>query len=386
MKSKILSRLLTLVCAFCLLSGVAVAAENTNTNVSIPSGQTVPTDLINAGQNVDVGGNVQGDAILAGANVSFSGNTTGDILLAGGNVRVKGDSAGNVRVVGGNITLDGVVNKNVTIVGGSVIIDEDSVVKGNLYVAGGSVELRGQVQGNAAVYGSQVIFSGKVQGNADFEASEVIIRQDAAIAGNLTYASSTDLAISEGVVRGTVTKVPMKNYASNYAQTKQAESTSNLGVIVWQFLSLLVVMLVLSRFFAKQIKALTLPIAREEVWARIASGFIWLVLNPIIIFITFLTVIGLPLALMLLFVYVVLLIIALAITPALLGRLANTKLKLYAETADGQTLWKDFILGYVLMQLIGLVPVLGALFLLLLFLFSFGRVSKFVSTTLRENR
>jgi len=378
MKNKIFKKLCAVVFVFCLLTGVAVAAEDTI--IPVPGGQEIGTDYFNVGDKIAEGRNVKGDVILAGSDVSFSGNADGDIILAGSDASVKGNSAGDVRIVGGKIILAGNVGKNVTVVGSNVVIEKDSVIQGNLYVAGGKVELRGEVRGNAKVSSSQLIFSGKVGGNADFRASDLSFDKDASIAGNFTYASSADIAIAGEAVRGSVTKVPMENPTDNYTRNEAATA----GVVIWQFLSLLVIMLILSKFFAKQVKALTVPITEKEIWGRIASGFIWFVLNPIVILVAVLTVIGFPLALLLLFFYVVLIICALAITPVILGRLANSRLKLYAEKEKG--LWKDFILGYAVMQFVGLIPVLGDLALVLLFLFAFGRVTKYALTAVKGNK
>jgi len=240
------------------------------------------------------------------------------------------------------------------------------------------------VQGNATVYGSQTLLSGAVQGNADFRSNEVIIRNDARIGGNLTYASSADVTTGQGVVKGNINKVPMENYTGNYVGYKKNADGANTGVMIWQFLSLLIVGFVLFKIFGKQAKAMTVSISKEEVWNRIAYGLISFILNPIIIFITFITIIGLPLALMILFAYVILIIAAMILSPVLLGRLFNGKLKLYAE--EDKHLWIDFIFGYVLMQVIGLIPVLGSLVLIFLFLFSFGRITRYVADAIKGNK
>jgi small-conductance mechanosensitive channel len=173
----------------------------------------------------------------------------------------------------------------------------------------------------------------------------------------------------------------MENPTDSYAATAKAASA---GVVIWQFLALLVIVLILTRFFARQTKELTAPVSSKEVWGRIATGFLWLVLNPVLIGVAIVTIIGLPLALVMLFFYLVLIIIAYAITPILLGALINRKVRLY----DGkdEDIWKDFILGYIVIQIIALVPILGGLFIFFLFLFAFGRVAKYVFEIFKRNR
>ncbi len=377
MKNKIFRVLGVTALVVAIFAGIAVMADDGD--ISLSRGQEIPTDYINAGDTVDIASDVRGDVIVAGSNVDFSGSAGGDILIAAVDARIRGSSAGDIRVASGNVTLDGTVAKNVTIVGGSVIIEEGSVISGNLYVAAGSVELRGEVKGNASIYCSDLVFSGSVGGDASFSSSKIVFREDATIAGNLTYASSADLSAPQGVVSGTVARVPMESPTDGYT----VDSGTAAGFAIWQFLALLVVVLILGRFFAKQLRELAAPITKKEVWIRIASGFIWLVVNPIVIAVAIITIIGLPLALILLFFYVVLIIIAFALTPLLLGALVNQRVRLY-EGGD-KDIWKDFILGYVVMQIISLVPFLGGLFIFFLFLFAFGRVMKYSLEVIKRN-
>lgn len=364
-----------------LMASVPVQASDVS-EVSLPAGVKTETDLFAAGDPIDVGNDVGGDLILAGGNVNVSGNVDGDALLAAGNARIKGDTAGDVRVIGGNVELDGAAGKNVTIAGGSVILGEDSIAAGNVYVAGGNVEIRGEVKGNIVVYASQIIFAGKVGGNADFRSNKIIIRDDARIGGNLSYSSNAEAAIKEGVVAGSVTRVPMPEFT--YDTSKHDDTGGSLGMIIWGFLSLFIMWLSFDKLFGKQVHQLIGPITKEEIWGRIASGLIALVVNLIAIFLIFITLVGMPLALFILFTYIVLLIAAAAIMPVMVGRMANTRAKLYV--ADEGKLWKDFIFGYVILQLAALIPVLGWVAIILLFLFAFGRVTKFVYGAVKNNR
>lgn len=366
----------------CAIWGAAVFASDEQ-DIFVPSNENISTDLITAKRVVDVGGDVDGDAILAGADVNFSGNATGDILAAGENVRVKGNSGADVRIVGGNVTLDGNADKNVTIAGGSVIIDEDSVIDGNLYVVGGKVELRGTVKGNATVYGSATTFSGKVEGNADIRSSEIMMRDDARVNGNLTYADGADFSPKKEAVGGSITKAEMPNYGG-YTPENNKDNASGAGIKIWQFLSLFIVGTVFFKLFRKQAKELIAPIGKEELWNRIASGIIFFLLNLVVIFVIFITLVGVPLALMVLFVYIILLIAASTLSPVLAGRLFNGRFKLYAK--EDKNLWIDFVAGFLLMQVIGLIPVVGDVVLALLFLFSFGRINNYIVGAIKANK
>lgn len=378
---KFLRGLVAALLVFAAGSGLAVAAAERS--LSLPSSQSFATDLLEARQTIDVGSDVAGDVMLAGNDVSYSGHAAGDVLIVGGKVHVRGASDGDVRLAGGTLSLDGEVARNVTVAGGSVIIEEGSVIHGNLYVVGGTVELRGTVDGNATVYSSQIQFSGQVLGNADLRGSELIVRPDARVGGNLTYASNMDLPLGHDIVKGAITKMPLQEVFDSRSAA-QARQDASVVAAIWSFFSLLVAAYVFCRFFSKQMRELAVPIRKEEVWNRLAYGLLSFVLNAAVIFITFISLIGLPLALLILFVFIVFIIIAAVLAPVLVGKAANLKLRLYAP-APG-CLLKDFILGYVLMELVKLIPFVGALALAVLFLFAFGRVSQYAIGILRANK
>jgi hypothetical protein len=378
MRKKILRGLSLFFLAICILSGASALAEDAD--ISLFQGQEIPTDYINAGDRIDIASDVNGDLILAGSDVSFSGNAAGDIIIGAGEAYVRGDSAGDARIAAGSATLFGAVGKNATVIGGRVIIEEGSIINGNLYVVGGNVEIRGEVKGNVTVYCSELVFSGKTGGDATFNAEKLTVREDALIAGSLTYGSNVELAVPEGVVQGGVNRVPVKKPTDGYA----ANGMVSAGMVIWQFLALLAIVLILNRFFARQTKEIAKPITGKEFWGRAAFGFLWLILNPVIIAVAIITIIGLPLALILLFFYIVLIIIAFAITPVLLGNFANQKLQLYG--GEDKDVWKDFILGYAVMQIVSWVPVLGSFAVFFLFLFAFGRVTKYASEAFKSNR
>lgn len=378
------SKFIYLFIGLLFLIGGTVSAKD-SVSISIPSGQKIDGDFIQAGETVDIAGDIAGDVILAGGNVSFSGTAGGDIIVLGGNVRIKGDAAGDVRVIGGNVTLDGEAGKNVTLLGGSVILEEDSIVKGNLYIAGENIEIRGKNENNTTVYGSQISFSGDVKKNADFRSKKIILRSDGSIEGNLVYAMSSDSSLeNKQIVKGDLVQTELQDYLGGKKDNNTADSGVSFGFEIWQFLSLFVVAWIFFKLFRKQSEQLILPIQQKEVWNKIASGLLSLIFNPVIILISFFTIIGIPIALLVMFVYIILLIAASVLSPVLVGRAFNEKFKLHKT--EIKNLWMDFSMGYILMLLVKVVPVLGEFALFFLFLFSFGRVTKFVYGEINKNR
>ena len=91
-------------------------------------------------------------------------------------------------------------------------IEENSVIDGSAYVAGGNIEIRGDVKGDVRAAGGRVLLSGNTDGDVEIWAEEISIRPDAKIGGNLVYYSNSEISIDENVVAGEITRksLPIK--------------------------------------------------------------------------------------------------------------------------------------------------------------------------------
>lgn len=339
--------------------------------IFVPESETIDGDYLGAAGVVDVAGNINGDVMVAGGMLNFSGKSSGDILAAGGNITVSGSVGGNARVAGGNVFIRGKVARNVTVAGGNVVIEKDCVIDGNLYVAGGSVEIRGDVKGNIKTGGGYVLLAGNIGKDAEIAGDDISIRSDAQIGGNLAYYSDEEISIDKSIVGGEIIKNPLpgdreqKNNFSGFLFSR-----------IFEFFSMLILALVFYKLFSKNAREVFKSLLEKNPWKVLAFGIIAVILIPVISIILIISIVGLPLSFALLVNFAVALFLAKIITFIMIGYLINKRFK-ECEFTDKFPMM-NFILGFLILEVLWLIPVLGWLAVCLLVLWSFGGLTEHI--------
>ncbi len=132
----------TLLLLFAILTTTAtpVAAQGGRTvfgqSVTIESGKTVYGDLVVVGGplTIERGGLVEGDVTAVGGPISIAGRVEGDVKAMGGPITIAGQIDGDVAVWGGPVNLrdSAVVEGDVVVRGGPLNRSEGAVVKGEI--------------------------------------------------------------------------------------------------------------------------------------------------------------------------------------------------------------------------------------------------------------
>ena len=99
------------------------------------------------GGNVLINENVNGNVIAAGGQITINGNVNGDVVAFGGNIMLNGDVTGNAVLMGGQITVNSKIKGDLTATGGQVTLTEKSSIVGNANIQAGSSDLRGKIAG-----------------------------------------------------------------------------------------------------------------------------------------------------------------------------------------------------------------------------------------------
>ena len=197
-----------------VLAQPAAAIERRKGNViSVPAGETVHDSLLATGDSVDIVGTVDGNVFAPCHSITVRGDVKGDVVTAGQNVQIEGTVEGNVyawaetvsvsgRVAGSvfgwaqtvAVESGGRVDKDINSGAGDLRVD--GVVGRNVSVAAGTTELKGSVGGNFQAYAGQlsVFSSGRVGGNLE---AHVDKRQQVNIEPGATITGKTDIRLKE---------------------------------------------------------------------------------------------------------------------------------------------------------------------------------------------
>ncbi len=321
-------RRLVIIAGLCLLFGVSTGARATQFRggeaVQIREGEILD-DLFAAASNVDFDAHLIGDLFAAGANV-----TVGDSALiensfmgAARRIDVYGHILNSARVFAQDVNLRGHIERNMMAFCQTLIIDDRGWVEKDLYIGAAEGTIRGRIGGDVGGGCGKLVIAGQIDGNVTIHADQITIMQSAIIGGKLKYRSEKEAKIEDGAqILGGVEKM-----GPSAAKKKDQYTLGGFLWDSWWFLAAFavgLVMLALFKPFVNDVKSAILNAS----WKSLGLGFLFLVCIPVAALIVAVSLLGIPLAVIALTVWVILLYLAkifvgLAMGDWLLARLRS---------------------------------------------------------------
>lgn len=367
-----------------ILGGVAFVASAAELRAgeqpSLPKGTSINDDVYVVGGSITSSANVTGDFITAGGNILINGFVSEDLIAAGGDISILGNVGDDLRIAGGNITVGGTVGGDAVIGGGQVQITGDGI-RGDLVWGGGVLQIDAPVQGDLKLGGGEVFINAPVTGNVEFHGDKLTLGSGAIIRGTLTYKTPKELTKEEGAqVLGEVIYKP-RTVASDARFKEALAAVFSLAVLMGllsRFVASLAFGLLLKRYSETIIKgALGSPL-RE-----IGRGFISLVAIPAAAIILLATVIGIPLGLLTIFAFLAFFIVAMIISPIVLGSFLHAW---FVKSSHYQVNWKTILIGVFVYFILGFIPIVGWIIRCGFFLATVGAMVKLKGELVRDWR
>jgi len=321
-----------------VVPGVAAAATRSGGTVVVAADETVDENLQAFGGSVVVRGTVDGDLQAVGGTVVVEGSVTGDVEATGGTVQILGS-------VGGDVAASG----------GTVDVGDDAQIDGTLEAGGGSIAVDGTILGDARL-----------------GADTIRLGENARIGGDLTY--DGDLARADGAaVDGTVTRDEGLSVGANDGVSIPGAVFSVYGV----FVALLVGAVLLLAFPGTA--AAVADRATGEPLRTGGIGLLTAVAVPLVLVVVAITIVGIPLA------------FAGGLAFGLLVWLGTIYGRFVLGTwllslADARNRWAALLVGVLAVAVLRLVPVVGALTRLVVFLLGFGALVAVLVDGYRDRR
>lgn len=357
-----MKKLLLIVIVMLVMSGAVFATSDINYNKNVFVNNTHIGNLYVIGSSINVPANVTGDLMAMGSDIKSTGLVNNDVTLVGSNIVLDDVVGGAVRVAGNSISVNSSVFGDLVLAGMDVNVHNDTLVGGNTYLAGSIINVKGTHSGNLIIKGSIVYVDAEIDGNAEIAASRITWGKNARINGNLTI--SDNLAVADNVVKGNISSVP---YSNSFV------GRSNSGKGFWDVVLSGVMILVLGLVFGlvlKNYKKGVMVTIMQRPWISVLLGLTALILTPIVAFLLLITIVGMPLGVILFFVYGIMLILAIAVGAMYLGSLAFRIVSM-----DGDTI-SAFVLGIVLFLVLPLIPFIGGLIVFIAALMGLGSLTR----------
>lgn len=295
-----MQRFLSFLGAFILVAATfsvpVYAAVKSDDRVVVRSDETIDDDFFAAGDEVVIEGTVNGDVYVGANRLSIRGTVNGDVLAGAQTIEVTGTIRDDLRAGANTISLIGAqIGDSVSVAGNELSVDGGSVIGGGLIFGGRLLSLDGSV-GRGIVSGNETTrLDGPVGRTVRIAATDITIDRDALIDGDLEYRSD-----NEAVINGTVSGEIIRGEGGGVdLETESVFRWLVVGFTAWAFLAAAIIgglmLLLMPQLFDR---------ARKQVmnkpWPTIGWGAVALLATIPGVILLMITVVGIPLALVVL--------------------------------------------------------------------------------------
>jgi hypothetical protein len=307
--------------------------------------EAVPSDLFIASSTVAVLHAVRDDVFAAGENVSIDAPVGGDIIAAGNSVHVNGRAGDDVMVAGNTVQVRAEEVDDIMAAGSTVEI-ADTTVAGSVLAAGERVRISGTIAGDVRVAGQ-----------------DVVIASGTRIAGDVLTLGEREPVIEEGVTIGGRREHEAVERDHSWEGRFSAADWVR-SVITW-FIAGVLLLYLLRGAAAEVVETAFTRSGRSLGLGALAAVLVL----PAAVLLA-ITIVGLPLAALVLLGTPVHLIIAHTLAAVIIG--AWIMRRFSSSTTEPGLRWQHVLLGAVVLKTIGLVPIVGDLACAVLTLLAWG--------------
>ena len=238
------------------------------------------------------------EALLVGQALDVQGHAAQDLwLLASTASRFAGSCDGDLRVLARSATFAGQARRNLIAYAAGLQLATNSAVLGDVALFGRSVVCEGSVAGNAWIYAQSVTLGGSWGGSVRVVADEISLAPGTAIAGRLVYSAPKPPVIDSSVsIRGGAeSRAPLLPDSGAFPP---AASSARFMLHGYLFLAALLLGMPFVGFFPALAGGAVRRL-RTSPWRVLLAGLIAIVGGPFLIAFAAMTLVGLPLALLL---------------------------------------------------------------------------------------
>lgn len=331
-----------------LFAGVASAQTfKTGSNTTVAGTEVINSAAYLSGNTVDVAGTVNGDLYCAGQTVNISGTVNGDVFCAGQTVTFSGTVSGSIRLAGQTVITSGKA-ASATIMAQTVTLADNTNITQDLNGGASTITIAKQaVVGRDIAYGAAtMVVNGTVGRDIKTDVEQLTLGGGATVGGNIAYTSVNAIAKApDATVSGTVNQTVPKEQANKSFSFGIA---SSLFFAMYLFVAVLLILIVLVLLFPGVYKESAARVGNSP-WVTLLIGFIAVIAAPIVLISIAITIIGIPLALTLGLMWLVIVMLSGSFSAFYVGSL------LLKEKGPLLTM----LSGGALLMVLYLLPILG---------------------------
>jgi cytoskeletal protein CcmA (bactofilin family) len=329
---------------------------------TLAESETIDNDLIVGGPRVQILGTVRGDLIVAARLVEVSGEVQGDVLGFAEHIEISGRVGGSVRTGARLLEIEGTVARNVTAAGETIRVTESGVLEGSYTAAGRESILEGSVARDVLASAERHELRSRIGGSALLAGERLLVGPSGSLEGETKFYGGEEPDVS-----------PDARIASPIEFEKfEHEERHGRGDWFFHGIYFFAAAFVLGAAFILISPASTESIVKTHLPAygkSILTGFVTTVVATAAGLLLMITVVGLPLGLVTVFV----LFVGLYVAQAYVGTFIGGEI-LGPSTTTAQTLAR-LALGLGLLHVAKLIPFVGFFVTVIVAFWGFGALS-----------
>jgi hypothetical protein len=265
---------------------------------------------------------IAGDSIIVGGHIEVLAEIGGNLVATGGEVDIRKSIGKDLVAAGGTVTLAAPVLGNARAYASSVEITSDAKVGGNADFAGDHVRISGPIDGRLKAAGDDIEIDTTVNGDVDVIADHIALGPNAHVNGRLRYTTSSELQRDPAAqVNGAVERTlrgsggphnwrrwsrdssisddsfgnwPIAGWQNSIREWKDSYAHRGLG---WLGGTCIVIALLIGALLPGLTRGLGATVSSQWGWS-VFLGLLVLVCTPILVTILVITIIGIPIALL----------------------------------------------------------------------------------------
>lgn len=326
--------------------------------------------------NVTVDGEVQ----IVAADIELDGSIQGEVGLAGADIRVGADLFGDLDAAGADLTLNGTVAGDAALAGSTVILTPDAVISGETEIGARELYMEGRLVQAVEIHARDVVISGTIEGPLDIRARDVVFESSAVITGPVTVRSPKPPHVAEGAQIG---ELDYQQYDFD-DESDFNHPDVNFGIDDFGFApspwalsgvftaSAFLLGLLVSLASPKGVASIASAFRRKP-WVSGLLGLVVLAVLPILTITLFVlllaTVIGIPLAFLLIFALPIVLFLSYVFGGVVVGDLLLNRT---GEAAGFGLRAGSLLVALLVLGLLSVIPFLGWLISMIVFCIGLG--------------
>ncbi len=350
-------------------------------NYFVPENQVIGHTVWKAVDTLDISGTMEKDVYVMAENVVIDGVIKGDLIGVAGNLEINGEVRGNVRFAAGKVKVNGKVGKDLTLAAGTVYLGGS--VGWNTEAVAGEFVIAHEQPGDVNLSAGQVDIQNDVGGNVFLRANndgKFVFADNLEIGGNLEY---TDIKNKKNLDKVIVLGEKESKDVREIRINREFLTGLFLAERITYLFSLLLIgvllIFVLPGFYQE-----VLAILKKQDGACLRKGAIYLFLIPISCFFLLFTLIGIPLAAIVMALYLVGVYVSKIFVGAFIGDyLLNQFQRKNKKSKPISQVW-SMIFGVFLVVLILSVPFIGFLGNLMASILGLGAIMLVLSKRLKK--